>query len=515
MPEGKVAAVWARVSTLSQTELSLDSQVTRVVAKLQSLGLRIPPEYVFKTDWTSLSLAPCPEFENLMQLVRQKKINAVGTLDRDRFQAIGVDRMIFMAECRRNGVEIIVCQGPPFLEGPEGDIVEVALAVAKEIQVRRAGQGAKDGLHDRVKLRHLSATGEHRLFGYRWENPRMLVPDDNWEFANLACQQALSGVSTRAIERQLKGKGISVCYQTIYGWLRNPVYGGRYYGLRREAVEPTARKQAEGGRPTYGRSSSRHLPFENWLYVPEIKIVNTPLTWEEWLVVQRRLERNKLLAKRNATHDYLLRGVIFCDYHGRRYRGVPSHKKWIYVCPITKDCLRPSLNGPKLEAEVKGYCHRLLTDTRVIESELAKYLDNRDGLEGKLKDELTVLSRKRTRSLNEEAELEARNLRGLIDEEVYDRLKARLRAERIWCDERERDIQAQLENLQRQTAALVSLKEIQCRVGHKLGMATTGEWREVFIALDLSVHVREDGDVEIEAALPLKAEEESIVSSVP
>ncbi len=194
---------------------------------------------------------------------------------------------------------------------------------------------------------------------------------------------------------------------------------------------------------------------------------------------------------------------------------MPSHKKWIYVCPITKDCLRPSLNGPKLEAEVKGYCHRLLTDTRVIESELAKYLDNRDGLEGKLKDELTVLSRKRTRSLNEEAELEARNLRGLIDEEVYERLKARLRAERIWCDERERDIQAQLENLQRQTAALVSLKEIQCRVGHKLGMATTGEWREVFIALDLSVHVREDGDVEIEAALPLKAEEESIVSSVP
>ena len=207
------------------------------------------------------------------------------------------------------------------------------------------------------------------------------------------------------------------------------------------------------------------------------------------MVVQRRLEHNKLLAKRNATHDYLLRGLILCDYHGRRYRGVPSHGKWLYVCPIAKDCPRPRLSGPKLEAEVKGYCHRLLTDTRVVESELAKYLDDRGGLEAKLKSELIVLSRKRTRSLNEEVELEARNLRGLIDEQVYERLKARLRAERIWCDERERDIQTQLENLDRQTAALMSLKEIRRRVGHKLEMAPTSDWREVFMALDLSVHV--------------------------
>jgi len=127
MKDDRLAAVWARVSTPEQAELSLESQVTRVESKLRSLGFKVPPEYVFRTDWTSLNLTPCPEFQSLLQLARQGKIDAVGTLDRDRFQAIGLDRMIFMAECRHKGIEIIVCQGPPFLEGPEGDIVEVAL----------------------------------------------------------------------------------------------------------------------------------------------------------------------------------------------------------------------------------------------------------------------------------------------------------------------------------------------------------------------------------------------------
>jgi len=516
MAGDNIGSIWARVSTPGQTELSLDSQVMRVKNKMESLGFKIPPEYIFRTDWTSLNLGPCPEFQSLIKLVRQKKISAVGTLDRDRFQAIGLDRMIFMAECRNNSVEIVVCQGPAFLEGPEGDIVEVALAVAKEIQVRRAGQGAKDGIHDRVKLRRLPATGQHRVFGYRWDSARRLIPDDNWEFINFACHQALSGVATRRIERELKSKGLSLCYQTIYGWLINPVYGGRYYALRRRAIEPISRRQNKDGRPTYGRSSSRRLPLEECEYISEIEVVNPPLTWDEWLAVQRRLTQNKLLAKRHATHDYLLRGMIFCNYHRRRYRGVPSHGKWIYACPITKDCPYPTLNGPRLEAEVKSYCKRLLTDATVVESELAKHLGTQNDLEEKLRNELTVLSRKRTRSLNEETELEARNLQGLVDPEVYPAVKARLRAERMWCDERQKEVQAHLENLHQEAAAAASLRQIQARMGHRLELASNTEWRDVFLALDLSIHVPEDGNIEIQAALPVKASrEEEIVSCVP
>ena len=42
----KIAAIWARVSSRGQTELSLDSQIERCKAKLESLGYTVPPELI-------------------------------------------------------------------------------------------------------------------------------------------------------------------------------------------------------------------------------------------------------------------------------------------------------------------------------------------------------------------------------------------------------------------------------------------------------------------------------------
>ena len=53
------------------------------------------------------------------------------------------------------GVEIVTVQGPPTLEGAEGQLVELALALGKERSVLRAQQGARDGLRDRARLKGL------------------------------------------------------------------------------------------------------------------------------------------------------------------------------------------------------------------------------------------------------------------------------------------------------------------------------------------------------------------------
>jgi len=41
---------------------------------------------------------------------------------------------------------VITAQGLPMLEGQEGQLVELALALGKERSVLRAQQGARDGL---------------------------------------------------------------------------------------------------------------------------------------------------------------------------------------------------------------------------------------------------------------------------------------------------------------------------------------------------------------------------------
>ena len=128
--ETKSAAIWARVSDPKQEDPSLDTQVERARFKLESEGYTV--DHILKRVWTSADLKPCPEFQQLVRLVLSKKIQAVGMLDRDRIEANGLQRLNFFAECKEHGVTPIVCQGPPFLEGTEGQLVELALALGKE-----------------------------------------------------------------------------------------------------------------------------------------------------------------------------------------------------------------------------------------------------------------------------------------------------------------------------------------------------------------------------------------------
>ena len=64
------------------------------------------------------------------------------------------------------------------LEGGEGQLVELALALGKERSVLRAQQGARDGLRDRARLKGLPPNMP-KTYGMRWEGNR-LVPDENY-----------------------------------------------------------------------------------------------------------------------------------------------------------------------------------------------------------------------------------------------------------------------------------------------------------------------------------------------
>ena len=120
MNDRNIAATWCRVSTDDQRELSLDSQEVAARKALAARGYEAPPQYVLKVDWSSLDLMSCPEFQQLRRWIADGTVQAVGTLDRDRLQAQGLQRLIFLSECQDQGLEIITVQGPPMLEGVEG-----------------------------------------------------------------------------------------------------------------------------------------------------------------------------------------------------------------------------------------------------------------------------------------------------------------------------------------------------------------------------------------------------------
>ena len=121
----KPAAVWARVSTNSQAETSLPSQISRCREKLEQAGYSVIR--IFQVDWTSMDLFSCPEFQQLINLMKNHEIEALAVYDRDRLDAKGLQRLIFLSECKDAGIEIVICNGAPIIDGPEGQIVELAL----------------------------------------------------------------------------------------------------------------------------------------------------------------------------------------------------------------------------------------------------------------------------------------------------------------------------------------------------------------------------------------------------
>ena len=511
----KIAAIWARVSTRNQTELSPESQVERVRAKLEQEGYLIPPDRILKADWTSMDLFTCPEMRRLQGWIRNREIQALGVLDRDRLNAQGIQRLTFLAECRDNGVEVVVCQGPPMLEGPEGDLVEMALAIGKYRSVLRAQQGSKDGHHDRATINKLPPAPVN-LYGYAWDTSKTkLEATKDWPHASFICREALAGATLGRIQKALYQRGIPSPtgrpvwpITTIWGLLRNPIYGGKFYALRREAVEPQKRRGQ-----TYGQSSSRRLPLEKAIHLENIVVESPPLTWSEYLSLQERLKANQLRASRNAKRTYRLRSFIICDTHHRRYRGRPSHKTFDYQCQSScalgqPRCPLPYLPGPAMEEAVFGWAKAVVANPQIIDAELARQGGMVEESGNNLRQYLHDLEQRQRKNVAAETALVGIRVREQCSQEAYERQAKLLQAERTWLAEEVARTRSRLENLARKEKARVSLEIVR----NRLEQIAADDPRLLLEALGVEVHVRESGEIVVEASIPLDM---SIVSNTP
>lgn len=280
------AAIWARVSTDSQAETSLPSQVSRCKEKLEAaFDSTCVVTHILEEDWSSLDLFASPKFQQLRSLIKSRDIDVLTVLDRDRLEAQGLQRLIFLSECKEASVELVICQGPPIIDAPEGQIVELALAIGKERQVLRARQGSREGLHDRVTLRHLPVT-YRTVYGYDWDKEgNRLLPNAQYPNVKLIFDLILNqGWSYQPVIDELKRRGIlspsgmlEWNKSTISGILYNPTYAARFYALKSRAVEPSQRPKKSGR----VNSSQKRLKLDEAHYLSNVEVVDAPITWEE------------------------------------------------------------------------------------------------------------------------------------------------------------------------------------------------------------------------------------------
>jgi site-specific DNA recombinase len=530
MNNRKIAAPWCRVSTHDQRELSLESQELAVRKVLEAQGYETPPEYVLKVDWTSLDLMSCPEFQQLRRWIVDGTIQAVGTFDRDRLQAQGLQRLIFLSECQDRGVQVITVQGPPMLEGGEGQLVELALAIGKERSVLRAQQGARDGLRDRALLKGLPPN-MRPPHGMRWESNR-LVPDENYPVPCEVWRMGLAGWRIKAIAAELTRRGIptpsgKVLWSTnmVRQILKNRTYAGVVEALKTEAVEPKVRKAA-----TYGKSGRRFRSEEE--RIPLHSLVEQPIVSEaEYRWMQERLLENKLQAEKNTRlRTYLLKGLIYCAVCGSRYVGATFKRldkdHSYYTCgkrwnpgPDGQKCKSRYIVANALENAVFESVVDFLRSPEGFESEMQRRNGVTAGTIESLRRELESLERQQKEERDAEARAFRLASRAHVSEDVFNQELGLIRTRQHWIGEQTERVQAQLSDLERYTVSPEVVSILRQRLEARLARSTPDDKRYILLAVGAKVIAQADRSWELELQVPREVPEPEdalqIVNSQP
>lgn len=509
-----IAAIWARVSTSGQKETSLPSQVARCREKLAAEGYHPLAEYIFTVDWTSLELTNCPEYIDLLSLIMSKKIQAVGVYDRDRLAADYSERLLFLTECKRAGVKVIPCEGNPIEDSDTGELIEHVLTLGKKQAVLRAQISSRQGLHDRITLKRKPATFK-TVYGYTWLKKELkLVPNDDLVNVKLIIKLLLENQTYDSIIKELEFRGI-VSPAGLKRWnktaihyiLNNPVYAGRYYGLKKTSVLPKTRKSTK----SYGRTSAHTKDLNEAEYLPEVKILEPVLTWEQREQLIDQAKNRQWLSKRNANYDYLLRGFIRCGEHTgingkpRIYHGKPYHDSYAYVCPVGK-CFRPLIPGPLIDDYVKGLASRLITGS-LPGSEYFKdnfenlFSDsNQKNTKTDIENNIEKLSQKANKILDKQIDLQDQYLSKEIDKDVYEGTKQRYQFELTGINKQRDDFLDKLNQIKNREQAIINVQKLQSEFIDKIDKDTSNEFiRRILSAFNFSIKIntKEEREVKI------------------
>jgi site-specific DNA recombinase len=466
-------------------------------------------EYIIGTDWHSLSVWESPAMGRLKELVRSRTIHAIFMYDADRGPAKPAHRLLFRAMCEERGVKVR-CKYGQVPDGEMGEVMEFLSAWAKEKQVQRAQRGAADGLRDRAAKRGLPVNNK-APYGYQFRFaehqgkrvPVALGPGVAYPVAVKIWQWAMNGTPIRKICHELASsnvpapRGGGAWYPgTIHTILTNPAYAGRFCALRSYVREPQKRRKE-----SYGKSTCGKRPASEWVWLEDFPIIDPVVSWGQWEAVQDRLRLNKAESQRKAKRLFILGGMLFCGQCGKRMSGysVPKQNWYAYRCTGQyghyigmKSCRSSYVSGSVVEKLVWECVAAFLQDPEHFMAEMQRRQDSHVGGKADVQTHLEVLTRKLANVDGMDNEVVAIKVRGLINEEVFERSLALNRAERVHLTEEIDRKKAVLATLQDNQAAVETLVALRQQAAERLGGATPEDRRWLLQMLDTRITADEN-----------------------
>lgn len=374
-----ITATYCRVSTKGQKEegTSLESQREACLKLANERGYDVPEEYVFEEDWTGASLDR-PKLNQVRKLIREKTIDALICYATDRLARNPIHIAIIAEECEKKGIRLIFVT-EPLDNSPEGQLIQYVKGYAAQVEREKIADRTMRGRKSRALAGKLP-TGGLNLYGYVYDpatGKRRISEYEAGVIRRMFSWLVDDRVSCNEVCRRLMANNIPAPKRgdrwgrtTVGRILRNPDYYGETYANKMLCVEP--KTNTDGKR--YKKIRRELRPREDWI---ELQDATPPIITKELFgKAQQQLQANRVMSPRQQKHQYLLRGLIWCKWCGRRYHGEPEHGRRYYRCSgrskLASYCRNQRLKADYLEELVWGKVKEVLLKPELLISELEK-----------------------------------------------------------------------------------------------------------------------------------------------
>ena len=262
----KTAVIYARYSSSSQTEQSIEGQLHDAYDFAEREGYTILREYIDRA-LTGTSDAR-PAFQQMIRDSEKKTFQYILVWKLDRFARNRYDSAVYKRQLSKNGVKVISVK-ENITDSPEGVILEGLLEAMAEYYSADLSQKIKRGRHESVR-KGLFPGGPVPI-GYVVENKR-LIPDPRTApivkeiFARYAAGERIVDIYHDLNARGLRARrGAPFIRSTIVHILENTTYTGDYYygdTLVPDAVTPLIDKETFA-RAQANKDKNKRAPAAN------------------------------------------------------------------------------------------------------------------------------------------------------------------------------------------------------------------------------------------------------------
>jgi site-specific DNA recombinase len=315
-------AAYVRVSTSHQTQTqTIEQQLERLRAHVESQGWQLAEEYIFRDDGFSGSFLNRPGLDGLRDRAAAGELDLVLLTAPDRLARKYVHQVLLIEELQQHNCQVEFLDRPMSQDPHDQLLLQIRGAVAeyeRTLITERMRRGRLSKYRAGVLLPWTRPPDGYRLHPEHPRDPSgvRVEPMEGAIVTEIFAEYLQDSGGLIQVAKHLYARGIPSPtgkkrwgLASIRGVLTNPAYTGQVFAGRMNYRQAKIRRSATHpiGHP---HQSAALKPQEEWIPVATIPAL---VTQEQFDLAQAKLAQNKSFAQRNdKTHQYLLRALVSC-----------------------------------------------------------------------------------------------------------------------------------------------------------------------------------------------------------